>query len=308
MKKILQVKNLTLAFEGKSYPVLKNVSFDLNEKETLGIVGESGSGKSVLCQSLVKLVPLKHSGEALFLGEDLLKKSLSDLSSYRGSQIAYIFQDPMSSLNPTMKIGNQIMEALPKKSSAMVYDLLTSVGISNPKLRFSQYPHELSGGQRQRIMIAIALAMKPKLLIADEPTTALDITVQSEILALLKDFQKNLGMSIIFISHDLKIVSSLASRILVMYSGEVVEEGSSEQIINEPKHPYTKLLLKSIPTLAAKNLYSISGVPPEFSALPHGCSFCSRCPCPKEKCFKTKPLFFTIKDHKAACWQYEDQC
>lgn len=309
MKKILQVKNLEVDIKKKKpVKVLKNISFDLFEGEILGIVGESGSGKSVLAQSFVKLLPFLTyvNGQILFFEEDLLKKSLKELVSYRGSKIGYIFQDPMSSLNPTMKIGKQILEALKfDKTKGRVYELLSLVGISSPEIRFSQYPHELSGGQRQRIGIAIALAMNPKILIADEPTTALDVTIQAEMLSLLKNLQKKFNMSIIFISHDLKIVSSLSSRIIVMYAGEILEEGN--EIIKNPRHPYTKLLLQSVPTLDQKKLHSIDGTPPELSCHIPYCVFCGRCPNAMKKCSEKKPPFFIINNQKVACWLYEDK-
>jgi oligopeptide transport system ATP-binding protein len=306
MSYLLEVKNLKVAFVNKKIPnvVLKDISFHLQTAESLGIVGESGSGKTVLAHSLVKLLPpnAEYSGQILFLNEDLFLKTKKEMRTYRGSKISYVFQDPMTSLNPTMKIGKQIMEALLIKNKEKVFELLSLVNISNPKMRFSQYPHELSGGQRQRVGIAIALAGNPQILIADEPTTALDVTVQSEILSLLKDLQKKLSMSILFISHDLKIVCSIANRIIVMYAGRIVEEGESKAIINSPKHPYTQLLLRSVPTLKTEKMFSIDGFLKEVT-LP-GCPFYPRCPFAKAICKENEPPFF-LKEQKVACWLYE---
>lgn len=310
--KILEVKNLNLAFSlNKSiFPAIRLVSFSLNRGEILGIVGESGCGKSVCVQSLVKLLPsppLNYlNGEIIFEGTDLFKMSEKELIAYRGSKIGYIFQDPGSALNPTMKVGKQILEAIKEgKSKEKVYSLLNEVGISNPIERFSQFPHELSVGLRQRIMIAIALAMNPTILIADEPTTSLDVTIQSQILFLLKRIQKNRNTSIILISHDLKVVASLADRIIVMYAGKVIEEGSSAKLIQNPKHPYTKLLILSVPTLNtnALRLHSIRGTPPDLLSIPKGCAFAERCPFAKKLCFEVEPPLRKINDHqKAACW------
>lgn len=316
--KILEVKNLNLVFSLNKtvFPAIRSISFSLFRGEILGIVGESGCGKSVCVQSLVKLLPsppLNYiDGEIIFEGTDLFNKTEKELMSYRGSKIGYIFQDPMTSLNPTMKIGKQILEALKgSKSKEIVYSLLHEVGISNPIERFSQYPHELSGGQRQRIMIAIALAMNPKILIADEPTTALDVTIQSQILFLLKRIQKNRNTSIILISHDLKVVASLADRIIVMYAGKIIEEGSCSKLIQSPKHPYTKLLILSVPTLTTSTfrLHSIKGTPPDLLSIPAGCSFAERCPYAKKLCFELEPPLNNINDdQKAACWLHAKEC
>lgn len=313
---ILEIRNLDLTFSinKKKLPVIRSVSFSLKKGEILGFVGESASGKSVCMQSLVKLLPsppLEYlNGEIVFEGEDLFPKKEKELIPYRGNKIAYIFQDPMTSLNPTMKVGKQILEALKKdKFKEKVYSLLSEVGINNPSLRYNQYAHELSGGQRQRIGIAIALAMDPKVLIADEPTTALDVTIQSQILNLLKNIQKKRNTSIIFISHDLKIVASLADRIIVMYGGKIIEEGLCNELIKNPKHPYTKLLILSIPRINATRshrLHTIEGVPPDLSSITTGCSFANRCKQAKKICYKLQPPYFQINDNqKAACWIYK---
>jgi len=310
--KILEVKNLNLVFSTNkiSFPAIRSVSFSLSRGEILGIVGESGCGKSVCVQSLVKLLPsppLNYvDGMVLFEGTDLFNKTEKELMTYRGSKIGYIFQDPMTSLNPTMKVGKQILEAIKgSKSKEGVHALLQEVGISSPIERYNNYPHELSGGQRQRIMIAIALAMNPQILIADEPTTALDVTIQSQILFLLKRIQKNRNTSIILISHDLKVVASLSDRIIVMYAGKIIEEGSSIKLIQSPKHPYTKLLILSVPTLTTNTLrlHNIKGTPPDLSSIPLGCAFAERCPFAKKLCFEIEPPLTQINDtQKAACW------
>jgi oligopeptide transport system ATP-binding protein len=310
---ILEVNNLSLAFSQNKtqLPAIRSLSFHLNKGEILGIVGESGCGKSVLVQSLVKLLPspplLYIDGEILFEKIDLFKKSAKELMPFRGSKIAYIFQDPMTSLNPTMCIGKQVLEALKKnKSKKAVYSLLKEVGINNPHERFQQYPHELSGGQRQRVMIAIAIASDPKILVADEPTTAIDVTIQAQILALLKKIQKSRNTSIIIISHNLKVVASLADRILVMYAGKIVEEGISEKLLQAPTHPYTKLLLLSVPALFTEKhrLHSIEGSPPDLLYLPSGCSFAERCPYAHRSCFEKDPPLSHINDSQmAACWK-----
>lgn len=312
MKKLISIKNLSVSFsmrKGMIYAV-QDISFDIFQGETLGIVGESGSGKSVCTKSFAKLLsspPAKYSGgEIIFEDEDLLKKREKDLINYRGKKIGYIFQDPMTSLNPTMRVGRQILESA--KSKERVFELLRLVGIEERK-KYYQYPHELSGGERQRVMIAIALASDAKLLIADEPTTALDVTIELRIINLLKDIQKKLNTSIIFISHDLKIVANLADRILVMYAGEKVEEGKTADVIERAKHPYTKLLLQSIPRLfeKSKRLKAIEGNPPSLIKRNLLCPFLDRCPYKMKICREKKPPFFQFeKEQKALCWLYEE--
>lgn len=309
---ILQVKDLEIAFtlNKKDLYAVKKISFELLENEILGIVGESGSGKSTAMQSLVKLLPssAKCMGEVIFENQELLKKPKRELFKFRGKKIAYIFQNPMTSLNPSIKIGKQILEILPDKNK--ILSILQSVKIKNPKLLFSKFPFELSGGQKQRALIAMAIAMKPKILIADEPTTALDVSIQSEVLTLLKKMRKKNRFSIILISHDLHVVSSIADRILVMYAGKIVEEGFYVDIINTPKHPYTKLLLKSIPKIIGsantKKLKEIPGKPLDIFETEKGCDFASRCPFAKKRCFEKKPKIKIIKtNHKVLCWLYE---
>jgi oligopeptide transport system ATP-binding protein len=244
------------------------------------------------------------SGQILYQNEDLFKKNSHELSSFRGKAIAYIFQDPMSSLNPTMKIGKQILEALAKKSKERVLEILKEVGLFSEK--YDLYPHELSGGQRQRAMIAIALAMNPKILIADEPTTALDVTIQAQILKLLKKIEKERKMSIIFISHDLKVVGSLADRILVMYGGRIIEEGSTASVMQDPKHPYTRLLLLSIPKISESRdcLHAIEGIPPDRTEEILGCIFEPRCPDRLACCKSKQPPFLNLEKKRVACWLY----
>lgn len=310
--KLLKVKDLSICFSRhkKKYLVLEKIEFDLSETETLGIVGESGSGKSVCAQALVKLLPspptIYQEGAVLYLGQNLFDMKPRELRLFRGKIISYVFQDPMSSLTPTMKVGKQILEALENKSKESVFDLLKEVGL-DPQI-YHYYPHELSGGQRQRIMIAIALAHNPKILIADEPTTALDVTIQAQILELLKKIQAARKMSIIFISHDLKIVAAFAHRILVIYGGKIIEEAPSLDLMHSPKHPYTKLLILSIPKISNLNesLYSIQGSPPDLTDKINGCVFAPRCLKSSKLCFEKKPSLLTLdKNRKVACWLYD---
>lgn len=265
MKKILEVKNLEVSFDTYAGEVqaVRNISFDLYEGETLAIVGESGSGKSVTAKSLMRLNPEPptryKSGEILFNGENILNKKEKEIQKIRGSQIGMIFQDPMTSLNPTMTVGKQIMEGLMRhqkiqgaQAKETALKMLQMVQIPNPEKRFNEYPHQFSGGMRQRAMIAIALVCRPQILIADEPTTALDVTIQAQILDLMKDLQDKINTSIILITHDLGVVAHSAQRIIVMYGGKVVESGLTEDIFYKPRHPYTWGLLKSVPRLDLK--------------------------------------------------------
>ncbi len=254
MKKLLEINDLHISFDNEN-SILKGINIDVNENEIIGIVGESGSGKSLTALSILQLLPKNakiKKGKILFKEKSILESSKKELRKIRGSDISIIFQDPTTALNPTMKIGNQITELLiskekykRKEAKNRAYELLELVGIDNPKIRFSQYPHQLSGGQKQRIMIAIALSGNPDLIIADEPTTSLDILYQNQILTLFKDIQKKLGLSIIFITHNISIVSKICDRIFVMYKGKILEMGNVKNILSSPKHPYTHLLLKS---------------------------------------------------------------
>lgn len=319
-ERILEVKNLKTSFHTHVGEVqaVRGVSFHLDKGEALGIVGESGSGKSVTSMSIMRLLQYPGTikeGEVIFNGEDLVKKSKAEMMSVRGNQIAMIFQDPMTSLNPVYTIGNQIMEAIIRhqklsKSVARekAIDMLRLVGIPSPESRVDNYPHEFSGGMRQRAMIAIALSCEPELLIADEPTTALDVTIQAQILELLKDLKDKVNTSIILITHDLGVVADVCSRIVVMYGGLIMEQGRAEDIFYEPLHPYTMGLLKSIPRLdlgQKQRLVPIPGSPPDLVKPPVGCPFAIRCPYAMKICLENQPDFYEKNvGHKAACWLY----
>ncbi|MEK4761817.1 ABC transporter ATP-binding protein [Viridibacillus sp. FSL E2-0187] len=318
MEKILEVKNLELSFHTFAGEVkaIRGVNFDLKKGETLAIVGESGSGKSVTTKAIMRLLPESSSefknGQILFNGKDLTKLTDKEMQKIRGKDISMIFQDPMTSLNPTMTIGKQIMEPILKhqnveKSEArkMAIDLLKLVGMPQPEQRMKQYPHQFSGGQRQRIVIAIALACNPKILIADEPTTALDVTIQAQILELMKDLQKKIDTSIIFITHDLGVVANVADRVAVMYSGKIVEIGTVDEIFYNPQHPYTWGLLSSMPSLDVQEekLYAIPGTPPDLLNPPKGDAFALRSEYAMQIDLEETPPFFKVSDtHYAATW------
>jgi len=318
MEKIVEVKNLELSFHTFAGEVkaIQGVNFEVYKGETLAIVGESGSGKSVTTKSIMRLLPQSSTeyknGEILFGGKDLLKISEKEMQKVRGKDISMIFQDPMTSLNPTMTIANQIMEPLLKhqklsKSEAWKksIELLTLVGMPKPEMRMKQYPHQFSGGQRQRIVIAVALACNPKLLIADEPTTALDVTIQAQILELMKDLQKKIDTSIIFITHDLGVVANVADRVAVMYGGRIVEVGTVDEVFYNPQHPYTWGLLSSMPSLdtADEKLYAIPGTPPDLLDPPKGDAFALRSEyAMKIDLEQVPPLFKVSETHYAATW------
>jgi oligopeptide/dipeptide ABC transporter ATP-binding protein len=318
MENILEVKNLHVSFDtyGGEVQAVRGVSFDLKKGETLAIVGESGSGKSVTTRALAKLIPSPpgriKEGEILFEGKDLAKLSEREMQKIRGKDISTIFQDPMTSLNPTMKIGSQVMEGLlkhhkisKKEARKRTLELLDLVGLPEPEKRIDQYPHQFSGGQRQRIVIAIALACGPKILIADEPTTALDVTIQAQILELMKDIQKKVDSSIIFITHDLGVVANVADRVAVMYAGKIVEIGTADEIFYNPKHPYTWGLLGSMPTLdnEEESLIAIPGSPPDMLNPPVGDAFAARNEYAMEIDFVEQPPMFKVTDtHYAATW------
>ncbi|QVL56896.1 MAG: ABC transporter ATP-binding protein [Simkaniaceae bacterium] len=323
MKDLLEVENLHTSFLTLSRKVaaVRGVSFHLKQGETLGIVGESGCGKSVMARSLTRLLPSISSridkGRIIYRGEDLLLKSERELRKVRGKEIGMIFQDPMTSLNPTMRIGDQIIEgyalhhpnASKEEMEGHALDLLKRVGVSEAASRLKQYPHELSGGMRQRVMIAIAMISSPNILIADEPTTALDVTIQGQILGLLKEIQEKEGMSIILITHDFSIVAGFCDRVIVMYAGEIVESAPVEELFSSPKHPYTRRLLNSIPRLdlpSKRKLYSIHGSPPDLSTKIKGCAFAKRCPHAMHLCHDGKPQsHFVSKDHNVSCWLFD---
>lgn len=318
MENILEVKNLHVSFDthGGEVKAVRGVSFDLKKGETLAIVGESGSGKSVTTRALARLIPSPpgriKDGEMLFDGKDLAKLTEKQMQKVRGKDISTIFQDPMTSLNPTMKIGTQIMEGLIKhqrmnKSLAKkkAIELLELVGLPDAKGRVNQYPHQFSGGQRQRVVIAIALACNPKILIADEPTTALDVTIQAQILELMKDIQQKTESSIIFITHDLGVVANVADRVAVMYAGKIVEIGTADEIFYNPKHPYTWGLLGSMPTLdnEEESLIAIPGSPPDMLNTPKGDAFAPRNEYALEIDNEMEPPMFKVSDtHYAATW------
>jgi len=316
---LLEVNDLRISFSSHAGEVqaVRGVSFDLRRGETLAIVGESGSGKSVTAKSIMRLLPEANTrikgGEILLEEEDILKLSDKRMQDIRGPKIAMVFQDPMTSLDPTMRIGSQIAESLKvhlglstQRARERAVELLTLVGIPHPEQRIKQYPHQFSGGMRQRVVIAIALACDPQILIADEPTTALDVTIQAQILELLRELQERLGMSTILITHDLGVVASTAHRIAVMYGGMIVETGTVREIFYSPQMPYTWGLLASIPLPTAdrsQELVPIPGTPPDAIDPPKGCPFAARCPYAMRICEEEMPGYTTFSDeHRAACW------
>ena len=323
--KILEVKNLKTAFETESGNVLAvdDVSFSVSRGKTICLVGESGCGKSVTSLSIMRLVPSPPGkiagGEILYEGKDLLKLSNPEMRKIRGKEISMIFQEPMTSLNPVFTIGNQICEAielhqdLPRgKVKEKAVEMLSLVGIPSPERRFDDYPHQLSGGMRQRVMIAMALSCNPKILIADEPTTALDVTIQAQILDLLRGLQSKLGMGLILITHDLGVVAEMADEVIVMYAGRVVEQASVRDLFASPKHPYTRGLLRSVPVLSVdakafanrKRLETIPGIVPSLLELPKGCRFQDRCPQVGDDCRAREPELRVISaGHSIRCFR-----
>ncbi|WP_226576145.1 ABC transporter ATP-binding protein [Acuticoccus sediminis] len=314
---LLSVRNLVTTFQagGGAFNAVKDVSFDLAEGEVLGIVGESGSGKSVTALSILQLIPNPPGevtgGEILFRGEDLVKASRRRMRQVRGAEIAMIFQEPMTSLNPVFSIGDQIIETIRyherisrRAARDRAIELLDRVGIAAPAQRLGEYPHELSGGMRQRAMIAIALSCNPRLLLADEPTTALDVTIQAQILELLSDLREEFGMAIVLITHDLGVVAQYVDRVIVMYSGRVIEQAPVGELFETPKHPYTEGLLGSIASLDhdTDRLAAIPGtVPSPFDVIP-GCRFAPRCGFAREACdIADPPLISAAPEHEAAC-------
>ncbi len=318
MNPLLTVRNLHTVFETSdgTCPALRGVSFDMMPGETLGIVGESGCGKSVTAFSVMGLIPYPPGriteGEVIFEGKDLLKMTKDELRRVRGSKMSMVFQEPMTSLNPVYTVGDQISEVLEhhagmtrQEGMAKAVELLHSVGIPEPERRIKEYPHEMSRGMRQRVMIAMALACDPTLLIADEPTTALDVTIQAQILELLKDLKARKGTAIMLITHDLGVVAEMADRVAVMYLGRIVEEGTVRDIFHRPKHPYTLGLLESIPRMdrPQSRLHVIPGAVPSPMFLPPGCPFASRCAYATAECLEKEPEITSITgSHKAACF------
>jgi oligopeptide transport system ATP-binding protein len=319
MENILEVKDLHVSFHTYAGEVksVRGVNFTVKKGETVAIVGESGCGKSVTAQSIMQLLPqppaVYKQGSINFNGQDLLLKSEREMQKIRGNDIGMIFQDPMTTLNPTMKVGDQIAESLIKHQGLSrgdahkrAVEILRMVGIPQPDKRANQYPHEFSGGMRQRGMIAIALACTPKLLIADEPTTALDVTIQAQILELMKELQDRTGTSIILITHDLGVVADMCDRVVVMYAGQVIETGTVDEIFYNPQHPYTQGLLKSVPRLDMNKhepLQPIIGTPPDLLHPPVGCPFFARCEYAMEVCRGNDPALQDMgAGHMAACW------
>ncbi len=319
MARLLEVNDLQTQFFTQDGVVkaVNGITYTLDEGETLGVVGESGCGKSVGVMSLIKLIPSPPGkivgGEVLFDGRDLLQMNDGEIRSVRGNKIGMIFQDPMTSLNPVLTIGRQISEALElhlgmdrSQSRARTIELLELVGIPSAADRIDDYPHQFSGGMRQRVMIAMGLSCNPQLLIADEPTTALDVTIQAQIVDLVKKLRDELGMAIIWITHDLGVVAGIADRIVVMYAGLIVEEASAKELFANPKHPYTLGLIGSLPRLdqAGENrLDSIEGLPPDLIALPQGCPFYPRCKYRIDQCLTENPSLEPVGvGHKVACW------
>ncbi|GCF95341.1 peptide ABC transporter ATP-binding protein [Enterococcus florum] len=320
-KELLNVEDLTVRFRTYNGEVtaIDNLALSLNENETLGIVGESGSGKSVTSLSIMGLLDEATStisGKALFKGNDLLSMPEKEKQKYRGNQLAMIFQEPMTSLNPLHRCGKQIMESMlihqkisKEDAKKKAIELLELVGIPAAEQRFNEYPHQMSGGMRQRVMIAMALACDPQLLIADEPTTALDVTIQAQILELLKDLRKKLGMGIIMITHDLGVVSEVCDRVIVMYTGKVVEQGAIREILDTPKHPYTEGLIAAIPKMQEQKepLNSIDGIVPRLDDMPKGCSFHPRCPYAMDVCKEKRPALSDLENgRKVRCFKYSD--
>ena len=315
-EKLLEVKHLKTSFftHVGEVKAIRDVNFDLDYGESIGIVGESGSGKSVTSLSIMQLLQFPGKvvgGEILFKGEDLLKKSNKEMRKIRGEHIAMIFQDPMTSLNPLFTIGNQLVEGIlehqkvsREEAKKIAVDMLRLVGIPSPESRMKNYPYEFSGGMRQRAMIAMALSCQPELLIADEPTTALDVTIQAQVLDLMKDLNKRLNTATILITHDLGVVASTCQKIIVMYGGQIMEEGTVDEIFYSPLHPYTMGLLKSIPKEGSRErLIPILGTPPDMLKPPTGCPFYPRCKYAMTACATKKvPAFQVSPTHKAACW------
>ncbi|GHA19042.1 ABC transporter ATP-binding protein [Devosia pacifica] len=315
---LLKISDVSVEFGPKANAirVVDSVSFSIGAGEAVGLVGESGSGKSITSLSILRLIPDPPgrivSGSIEFEGQDLLKLPANRMPEIRGRDIAMIFQEPMSSLNPVMTIGDQIAEALMLHQDLdrdarwqRVIEVLSLVGMPDPAARLGAFPHEFSGGMRQRVMIAMAVACNPKLLIADEPTTALDVTIQAQVLELMKSIRASVNTAILLISHDLGVIADLCERVVVMYSGRIVEEGSVESIFSKPEHPYTRGLLQSIPRLDddRKRLYQIAGTVPMAGSVKKGCPFYARCDLRVDKCAaEMPPMFEFSKQHKAACW------
>ena len=319
---ILQVKNLKTSFYSKqgTYAAIEGVEFSLSQGETLGIVGESGCGKSVTCLSILKLLGksaiIDKNSSVLLHGKELTTNSQKEMCKIRGNKIAMIFQDSMTSLNPVMTIERQMTEPFRihqglshGQAAEKDLEMLKKVGIPSPEQRIRQFPHQLSGGMRQRVMIAMALSCDPEILIADEPTTALDVTIQAQIIRLMRELQEKSKTAIILITHDLGVVSEMADTIMVMYAGQVMEKANKRQIFKEPLHPYTRGLLASIPSLTKEvdRLHTIEGTVPSLQDMPKGCRFCDRCPIAADRCKHEDPPLVSLGDRLVRCFQYEDR-
>ncbi|MDL4838862.1 ABC transporter ATP-binding protein [Aquibacillus rhizosphaerae] len=323
MEKILNVKDLHVSFKtyGGEVQAVRGVDFHLEKGETLAIVGESGCGKSVTSNSIMRLIPSPPGkitkGSISYRGQDLTQATEKQMRKIRGLDISMIFQDPMTALNPTLTIGSQLIEGLlqhkpvsKKEAKLKALRMMDLVGIPNPEERMKQYPHQFSGGMRQRIVIAMALICDPDLLIADEPTTALDVTIQAQILELFERIQEKTGVSIILITHDLGVVAKIADRIAVMYAGKIIEVGTKREIFYNPQHPYTQGLLKSVPRLDLREdtLIPIEGTPPDLFAPPEGCPFTARCPFAMEVCDKIYPFHSKLTaTHNVECWLQDER-
>lgn len=319
MQTVLEIKNLSVSFriEKQWVKAVEDVSFAVGAGETLGIVGESGCGKSVTSMATLHLLPQKtsriDSGQVLYRGCDLVPLTNKEMSEIRGEEISMIFQDSMTSLNPVLTIGRQLAEAvslhhpMPRKQAYdKALELLKKVDIPSAEKRLKEYPHQLSGGMRQRVMIAMALAQNPSVIIADEPTTALDVTIQAQILDLMKDLKHTSDAAILLITHDMGVVAEMSDRIMVMYAGMVMEYGNSSDVFKRPKHPYTQGLLASIPRKDrdVETLYTIEGTVPTLQTMPEGCRFCTRCKEADERCRTKRPPMFQAEDQQVRCWKY----
>lgn len=318
-ERLLTIDNLEVSFSAYAGEIqaVRGVSFHLDKGETLVIVGESGCGKSVSMQTIMRILPMPpakvKNGSILFKDQDILKKTDREMEQYRGKEFAMIFQDSMTSLNPTMRIGRQMTESIKKhqkvtgkEAKGIAVEMLKKVGLPNPEQVYYRYPHTLSGGQRQRIMIAMAISCKPSILFADEPTTALDVTMQAQILDLMNHLKKETDASILLVTHNLGVVAKMADRIAVMYAGQIVEAGTARQIFYEPKHPYTWGLLGAMPDMTQsrqEQLYSIQGAPPDLFAPPKGCAFAARCEYCMKACLKENPVEYRDGEgHMTRCW------
>ncbi|RNB87489.1 ABC transporter ATP-binding protein [Brevibacillus fluminis] len=321
-ERLLEVNGLTVNFrnDNREITVVHNISFHINQGETVGVVGESGCGKSITSLSIMQLVPTPPgriaSGEIRYKGTNLLSLKSKEMNQIRGNEISMIFQEPMTSLTPVFTIGRQLDEVIrlhtkasKKEAKERSIDMLKLVGISRAEQIYASYPHELSGGMRQRVMIAIGLACNPNLLIADEPTTALDVTIQAQILDLMRELKEKTGSSILFITHDLGVVAEMCDRVIVMYAGEIVEEADVDTIFNDPRHPYTRGLLASIPKIEEKkrHLYSIPGQVPPVGSITQGCRFRERCDSAIDRCVTDNPALVAVAaNHACRCWLQAD--